>query len=185
MRTLTGIGLGLGLALGGCAAGAGGAADVQEASAEDVPVRFAYGGLGPADAIFTTVKHPRTGFSVRRASYNGRTGFAVFDLMETIGDSYFTPKAPGAYIEQFLKPGAAIERGGSGTTSGSRQTKWRAFRLSEPGASCVELQRSLREHVEGGLDNYSQALVVGVYCRAGEGQIPPDEVAEIAKGLSA
>lgn len=160
-------------------------ADVRDVTAADVPIRFAYGQIRHGDAVFKRLADSRTGFTVRRASYTGLSEFAVFDLMESLGDSYFTPKGPGAYIERYFKPDTAIERGGSGTVAGGRQTTWRAFRLTKSGTACVELQRSLREHVEGGLDHYSQALVVGVYCRAGEGQIAPDEARKIATGLSA
>lgn len=179
---VVGLGLGLAAALGGCATTP---SEPKVATAAEVPIRFAYGGLGTSDASYQRLTESRSGSSVRRAAYRGGAEYAVFDLLETLGDSYFTPQAPGAFIERFFKPDATGERGASGTVGGSRQTSWRAFRLKEPGAACVELQRSLREHVEGGINQYSQALVVGVYCRAGDGQIGADEANRIARGLSA
>jgi hypothetical protein len=159
----------------------------REVAAGDVPVRFAYRGLRPEGAKYEGADDPRRGTTVRRVTYAGADEFAIFDLMQTLGDAVFSRQPAKTYMRGMLRPDAKVTWDGAGDIPAARQTSWQGFRLDDPGGdlACVGLRRSLREHVEAAFGDYSQSLLVGFYCREGEEPLGEDEIRAIAQALQA
>ncbi len=159
----------------------------RDVAAADVPIRFAYRGLRPEGAKYEGADDPRRGTTVRRVTYAGPDEFAIFDLMQTMGDAAFSRQPARAYVRDMLKPEAKVAWDGSGDIPGSRQTSWQGFRLEDPkgNLACVGLRRSLREHIEAAFGDYSQSLLIGFYCREGEEPLGEDEIRAIAQALQA
>jgi hypothetical protein len=157
----------------------------REVTAEEVPIRFAYRGLRPDDARYDGADEPRNGMTVRSASYEGRDEFAIFSVMQTLGDTVFPRQPAKSFVRGMLKEDAKVEWDGSGDILGARQTSWQGFRLVEENGSlaCVGLRRSLREHIEAPFGDYSQSLLVGFYCREGQEPLGEDEIRAISQAL--
>ena len=174
----------LAAALAGCAAG--GFAE-REATATEVPIRFAHGQIRGDQVVYKAATDQRRGTSVRRATFVGDRGeFATFDLMGTLGDYAFSRRDTRLYVEGIIKDDSQIEWGQSGDVhQGARQTGYKAFRLRDDRQTCVGVQRSLAEHRESAPGDHSQLLLVGVYCRPGTEPIGSDEIRTMANSLQA
>lgn len=172
-------------ALSACATGGPQVAQ-REATAQEVPIRFAHGKIRGEQAIYRVGQDQRRGTMFRRAVFDGKGEFAVFDIVSTLGDWVMTPGPTNRWIEVFVKDDQEIEWGESGEVhGGARRTAFRTFRLRDTVRTCVGLKRSLREHLDSAPDDYSQALLVGIYCRPGRIPIPADEARQIAAALQA
>ena len=160
----------------------------RAATAEEVPLRFAYGGLANIRPAYRAADDGRRGFAVRRAMIVGRDEFAIFDMMRTLGDSYIPRRATSLWVRGMVeeKDRDAIEWGRAGDIRGGvRQTGYQTFRMPDRESACVGLQRSLRDHNSGVFGEHSQLMVVGLYCRRGSEQIGAEEVRAIAGALQA
>lgn len=159
----------------------------RDATAREVPIRFAHGEIRGDQVAYKTAVDGRRGTNVRRAMFTGDRGeFAMFDLLGTLGDYAFSRRGTGVYVEGIIKDDAQIEWGQSGDIyQGARQTGYQAFRLRNDRQTCVGLQRSLAEHRESAPGDHSQLLLVGVYCRPGAEPIGRDEIRRMADSLQA
>ena len=174
----------LAAALSGCAAN-----DFaeREATAKEVPIRFAHGQIRGDQVAYKAAADSRRGTNVRRATFVGDRGeFAMFDLMGTLGDYAFSRRDTRRYVEGIIKDDSQIEWGDSGDVyQGARQTGYRAFRLRDDRQTCVGVQRSLAEHRESAPGDHSQLLLVGVYCRPGTEPIARDEIRTMVGSIQA
>jgi hypothetical protein len=104
---------------------------LRDATAKEVPIRFAHGEIRGDRVTYLAVADSRRGTNVRRAVFTGGRGeLAIFDLMGTLGDYAFSRRATSVHVEAIIKDDAQIEWGASGDIhEGARQTGYQAFRL--------------------------------------------------------
>jgi hypothetical protein len=115
-------------ALSGCAAGE---FAERDATAKEVPIRFAHGQIRGDQAVYRAAADPPSGTDVGGRRSRAIAGeVAVFDLMSTLGDYAFSRRNTGRYVEGIIKDDSQIEWGASGDIhEGARQTGYQAFRL--------------------------------------------------------
>lgn len=177
------------LLVAGCAGG-GPALGEKPLTAEGMPVTFAYGGLGPDRATYRAAIDRHDGTEVRRVIMQGESEIAVFDVVTLLGDRGFVRSSKRGMIEGLLgegKSGEPLPIGWqeAGRVAGTRATAWETFAAHDGRLQCVALERSLREHIEARLDDYSQERVTGFYCREGEAPLSREEIARLAEALQA
>jgi hypothetical protein len=159
----------------------------REATAKEVPIRFAHGQIRGDQVDYKAATDQRRGTNVRQATFVGDRGeFATFALMGTLGDYAFSRRDTRQYVEGIIKDDSQIEWGASGDVhQGARQTGYKAFRLRTDRQTCVGVQRSLAEHRESAPGDHSQLLLIGIYCRPGSEPIGRDEIRTMVNSLQA
>jgi hypothetical protein len=177
------------LLVAGCT-GAGLTADERPITAEEMPVTFAYGGLGPDRASYHAAIERHRGTEIRRMVMHTGSELAVFDVVTLLGDIGFVQSGKRGMVDGLLgqdKAGKAtpVSWQEAGRLGGTRATAYETFAAHDGRMRCVALERSLREHIEAALDDYSQERVTGFYCRGGAAPMTRDEVARIADALQA
>jgi hypothetical protein len=156
---------------------------ITEIYPEDMPVMFAYGSLAHESAEYQQMVHPRTVATIKRMMVDGNGEWAIVHVHSIGGDYAYRTQDPRMIVQTMLKQGLDVEWGEQGVVHGLRAVSWRRASMADPPASCLAMVRSLREHVEGGIGRGVQEFAAGLYCRAGAGSIPSDEIPRIASAL--
>jgi hypothetical protein len=156
---------------------------IKEIYAEDMPVSFAYESLAGRTPQYQQITHPHTGAVAQRMMVDGSGEWAIIDYNAISGDYAYRTQDPRTIVQSMFKPGVPVVWGEQGNLHGARAVTWPRVGLTDPAASCLAMVRSVREHVEGGIGSGVQAFAAGLYCRAGEGSIPAEEIPRIASAL--
>lgn len=157
----------------------------KDLAADEMPISFSYGALNPVYARRQFVADPRRGNEVRRLTMAGGEEIAIFDVLSVYGDYGVTRKDTRFWIRNLVKDQGDLAWQESGRVGGARWTDLQTFAMPKKQAQCVGLQRSLKEHTEATPGDYSQALVIGFYCRRGDSPISLDEARTIAAAVQA
>lgn len=157
----------------------------RELAAEDMPLRFAYGGLRAEEARRRVVSDPHRGTEARQLLMARDGEMASFELITTIGDYVLLHKDTRFWIRSGVPEDEAIVWQETGRLGGTRATELQTFAVPGWQVNCVGMQRALREHIEAGFGDGVQALAIGYYCRQGEAPIGMEEARTIAAALQA
>lgn len=161
--TRLGCGLAACVLIAGCS---GPSLEERPLTAAEMPVSFAYGALGPDDAIYERAVDPRRGWGVRRLKMADGGELAMLDLISLSGAYGLEHQDTRRWVSSMLQEPAEVTWGDTLRVSAARQTEMHAFQMADD-LACVGLQRCLREHAEAAPGDGCQELVVGFYCRVG------------------
>jgi hypothetical protein len=150
----------------------------------EMPASFSYGGLGPKSAHYRQATDPRSGAIIRRMIMTAPNEVADFAAVSLSSGYVFTSTAFRRRLAVLLPPDQTVEWQESTQGSGIHPTKLVTFALPEKGLQCVGMERGLQAHHEAPSNVYSQAIVVGYYCRTGA-PFSSEEAHKVGAALSA